>query len=103
MENPYLITISPFLINGGDREFEWVIAHEMAHQWFGNVVNYANFEHFWINEGLTAYVEKMIMGHLYGDSYRNYRGIYKWRALREVLEEEKHPFPALVNNLTGSR
>ena len=101
MENPHLITISQHLIEG-NRKFEWVIAHEIVHQWFGNMLNYANFEHFWINEGLAAYAEKTVMGHLYGDSFRNYRGLEKWRSLENEIVVYKNPFSALVNNLTGN-
>lgn len=31
------------------------IAHELAHQWWGNMVTCANFHHIWLNEGLATY------------------------------------------------
>lgn len=34
----------------------WVIAHEMAHQWWGNSVTCASWQHFWLNEGITTFM-----------------------------------------------
>lgn len=34
----------------------WVIAHEMAHQWWGNLVTCATWRDFWLNEGITTFM-----------------------------------------------
>ncbi|MET0167734.1 MAG: M1 family aminopeptidase, partial [Vicinamibacterales bacterium] len=34
-------------------EEDWAIAHELAHQWWGNLVTCADWTHFWLNEGIT--------------------------------------------------
>jgi aminopeptidase N len=34
-------------------------AHELAHQWFGDLTTTANWAHIWLNEGLTTYMESV--------------------------------------------
>lgn len=34
----------------------WVIAHEMAHQWWGNLVTCATWRDFWLNEGVATFM-----------------------------------------------
>ena len=35
---------------------DWAIAHELAHQYWGNLVTCADWSHFWLNEGLTTFM-----------------------------------------------
>jgi aminopeptidase N len=36
---------------------ESVVAHELAHQWWGDLVTCRDFRHFWLNEGFATYAE----------------------------------------------
>ena len=65
MENPNLCFVTPTLI-AGDRSLENVIAHEIIHSWTGNLVTHMNYEHFWLNEGWTRFIENKVMGKLRG-------------------------------------
>jgi len=35
---------------------DWVIAHELAHQWWGNLVICETLSEFWLNEGVTTFM-----------------------------------------------
>ena len=65
MENPNLTFVTPTLI-AGDRSLENVVAHEITHSWTGNLVTNVTWEHFWLNEGWTRFIEGKIMGKLRG-------------------------------------
>ncbi|MCA8980576.1 MAG: M1 family metallopeptidase [Planctomycetes bacterium] len=37
--------------------FDYILVHEMAHEWWGNAVSATDWGHFWIHEGLGTYAE----------------------------------------------
>ncbi|NMD00160.1 MAG: M1 family metallopeptidase, partial [Bacteroidales bacterium] len=39
----------------------WLVAHEMAHMWFGDHITCANWQDIWINEGFASYGEYVIL------------------------------------------
>jgi leukotriene-A4 hydrolase len=65
MENPRLTFATPTVL-AGDRSLVSLVAHELAHSWSGNLVTNATWSDFWLNEGVTSYVEIRIMEALYG-------------------------------------
>eukprot|EP01050_Picozoa_sp_SAG11_P049932 SAG11_NODE_27550_length_331_cov_1.047414_1_plen_83_part_10 len=48
-------------VSAGDRSQATVVAHEVTHSWMGNLVSPTTWEHFWLNEGWTRFVETKIM------------------------------------------
>jgi len=47
---------------------EPVVAHETAHQWFGDAVTEADWHHLWLSEGFATYLEALWRRHADGDS-----------------------------------
>jgi aminopeptidase N len=47
---------------------EALVAHETAHQWFGDAVTEADWHHLWLSEGFATYLSALWVGHADGDS-----------------------------------
>jgi aminopeptidase N len=50
----------------GTRYYEETFAHEVAHQWFGNMATEKSFAHLWLSEGFATYMATLYMEHKYG-------------------------------------
>ncbi|KAI5299195.1 hypothetical protein KEM56_003448 [Ascosphaera pollenicola] len=102
MENPVYTFATPTLISK-DRENVDVIAHELSHSWSGNLVTASSWEHFWLNEGWTTYLERRIMAAVHGEAHRHFSAIIGWKALVDSVERygSDHDFTKLVTNLEG--
>ena len=68
MENPCLTFCSPCLING-DKSLVDLIVHELMHSWSGNLVTNENWRDFWLNEGVTKFVQRKIISMWQNDDY----------------------------------
>ena len=47
--------------------YNYVLFHELCHEWFGNMVTAYDWNDFWIQEGLTGYMEALYEEHLQGE------------------------------------
>ena len=49
-----------------DRPMEDLLAHEIAHQWFGDMASEKSFPHVWLSEGFATYMADMYLESRYG-------------------------------------
>lgn len=73
----------------GNKNYETLWAHELAHHWFGNTITCESQEHMWINEGWASFSERVFLEGMYGkDRYKedisaNHRAVLHYAHLRD--------------------
>lgn len=71
MEHQTLIAYGSGFENGslsdGQAKFDDLHQHELAHEWWGNLVSAWNWRDFWIHEGIGTYMQPLYSEHLGGE------------------------------------
>ncbi len=79
----------------GENKVEGLIAHEIAHQWFGNSATENSWNHVWLSEGFATYFAILYLENAYGDLKRK-EELEKDRT--QVIEYYKTTPSAVVDN-----
>ncbi|MDP6796046.1 MAG: M1 family metallopeptidase, partial [Verrucomicrobiota bacterium] len=82
MENTSISTLNASTLFSSEteniRSSQGLMAHELAHQWFGDLVTCKDWSQLWLNEGFATYYTHLFAGHKDGIDEMRY-GLYRDR------------------------
>ena len=90
MENASAIFYSERSVTG-KRNQEALIAHEIAHQWFGDSATEKEWSHLWLSEGFATYFTNLYFEYTYGKEKLNERLINERNKIIRFYEKQQTP------------
>lgn len=81
-------------------EVAYTVAHEIAHQWFGNLVTMEWWDHLWLNEGFATWVGTLAVDHVFPtwDTWSNFVINEYQRGLSLDSLRSSHPIEVPVSD-----
>ncbi|OAB78575.1 M1 family metallopeptidase [Cochleicola gelatinilyticus] len=83
-----------------DRNYVTVNAHELAHQWFGDLVTETEGTHHWLQEGFATYYALLAEKEIFGDDYYYWKLFQSAEQLQALSDDGKGE--ALLNAKASS-
>ncbi len=84
-----------------DKGLEGLMAHEIAHQWFGNTATEKSWQHLWLSEGFATYMTHLYHENRYGRDSLDKRMAIDRKTVIEFSKKRKTPVvdTAFGNNM----
>ena len=79
----------------GDHANDAILAHELAHQWFGNSLSVRDWRHVWLNEGFSTYAAMLWI--------ERRKGAAAYRAEMSKLAQEDLQGPIFMADVTDNK
>ena len=76
-------------IGYNDRNYIMVNSHELAHQWFGDLVTATDGKHHWLQEGFSTYYSMLIEKEIFGEDYFYWKLFQSADELKEMSDSGK--------------
>ncbi len=92
MENAGCIFYSEASVTGDNRA-ERLMAHEIAHQWFGNSVTEKDWHHIWLSEGFATYLTAAYQGSREGET--RLKAVMNMARSRVIGYNKQNPSPVI--------
>ncbi|WP_346770846.1 M1 family metallopeptidase [Flavobacterium filum] len=86
-------------IGFNDKTYINVNAHELAHQWFGNLITAQSGKHHWLQEGFATYYALLAEKELFGDDHFNWELYEMAERLQKASKSDTIP---LLNEKASS-
>lgn len=83
----------------GNRKWEDVIAHEIVHQWFGDMASEESFAHLWLSEGFATYLTDIYIENKYGKDSASKRLQKEREKVIRFTKTSAHPVVDSTDNL----
>jgi len=104
MENTTAVTLNDDCVVGARGAIDFpsdpVVAHELAHMWFGDLVTARDWKHLWLNEGFATYCENLWTEAARGEDAFQYdminssfsiRGEERMLGRKPIVSHDSHP------------
>lgn len=102
MENITATILTHGTLHDANEHLNWrsdgLVAHELAHQWFGDLLTCVDWSHIWLNESFATYFDKLYVEHKWGqDEFDHGRqrmlGWYWYASYHRAIQTNVYEFP----------